>query len=99
MSDGRKNNGATKGVSQGQGRKPKAEEQKLIEKLTPLAPKAYKALGDALSDGQGWATKLYFEYMYGKPKQQIENTNINVEEKQLTPKELQEIKDKFFKDY
>jgi hypothetical protein len=72
--DGRKNNGGHKTNG---GRKPKADEQQLIEKLTPLMPEAYKALEDALKDGQGWAVKLSFEYMYGKPKQTIDNNNLN----------------------
>lgn len=76
MADGRKKNGghSTKGKA---GRKPKVEEQKLIEKLTPLVSDAYNALGNALRDEQGWAVKLFFEYMYGKPKQQIEQTNTH----------------------
>lgn len=78
MSDGRKNNGAKKGVSQGAGRKSKADEQQLIEKLSPLSAQAYKALKASLDDGQGWAVKLFFEYMYGKPKQQMD-INANVE--------------------
>ena len=73
--DGRKNNG---GHSNG-GRKSKAEEQKLIERLTPLADDAYKALNNALKDEQGWAVKLFMEYMYGKPKQTIDqNTTLNL---------------------
>ncbi len=73
MADGRRNNGGNKNA----GRKPKAEEQKLIEKLTPLESSAYKALKNALKDEQGWAIKLFFEYMYGKPKQQIEQNNTH----------------------
>ena len=73
MVDGRKNNGGNKNA----GRKSKSDEQQLIEKLTPLLPKAYKALEDGLKEGQSWATKMFFEYMYGKPNQKIENTNIN----------------------
>jgi len=75
MSDGRKNNGAKKGVHQGQGRKPKAEEQQLIEKLSPLEPKAFKALSNALDGEQNWAVKLYFEYVYGKPR---ETKDLNI---------------------
>ena len=71
MADGRKNNG---GHSKG-GRKPKAEEQKLVEKLTPLIAKAYKALESGLDDDQSWAVRLYFEYMYGKPKQSVDVTS------------------------
>ena len=77
MSDGRKNNGAKKGGNAGAGRKPKADEQQLVERLTPLAEHGYKALKNALQDEQGWAVKLFFEYMYGKPKQSIEQTNTH----------------------
>ena len=76
MADGRKNNGAKKGVYQGQGRKPKAEEQKLIEKLSPLEDKAFKALENAITDEHSWALRLWFEYMYGKPKEKVEITKI-----------------------
>ena len=95
MADGRKNNRGHKGS----GRKSKAEEQQLIERLTPLAADGYKALSNALKDEQGWAVKLFFEYMYGKPKQQIEQTNLNIEEKQITPEELKAIKEEFLKKY
>ena len=69
--DKRKNNG---GHSNG-GRKPKAEEQKLVEKLSPLEPKAYQALEDAIDDNQSWAVKIFFEYMYGRPKQAVDITS------------------------
>lgn len=72
--DGRKNNKGVKGNNGG--RPPKAEEQKLIEKLTPLESKAFKALESAIDDNQNWAVKLWFEYMYGKPKEKIEVTKI-----------------------
>jgi|AntRauTorckE5430_2_1112549.scaffolds.fasta_scaffold36018_3 hypothetical protein len=69
--DKRKNNG---GHSNG-GRKPKAEEQKLVEKLTPLISKGYKALESGLDNDQSWAVKLFFEYLYGKPKQSVDVTS------------------------
>jgi len=68
--DNRKNNGGNKNA----GRKPKAEEQKLVEKLTPLIDKAYKALETGLQDDQSWAVKLFFEYLYGKPRQSVDMT-------------------------
>ena len=58
-----------KGNKLGKGRPPKAEEQKLIEKLTPLEASAFKALQKGLDKNQNWAVKLWFEYMYGKPKE------------------------------
>jgi hypothetical protein len=56
------------------GRKPKADEAKLIERLTPLADSAFSALEAGLVDGQNWAVKLWFEYYYGKPTQTIDVT-------------------------
>jgi transposase len=84
MADGRKNNGSQKGGNPGAGRPAKAEEQQLIEKLTPLSEPAYKALTNALKDEQGWAVKLFFEYMYGKPKQSTDITT-NGKEINITP--------------
>ena len=63
------------GARDGAGRKPKAEEQKLIEKLSPLEPKAYQALENAIEDNQHWAVKIFFEYMYGRPKQAVDITS------------------------
>lgn len=68
MPDGRKNNGGHKTA----GRKSKSEEQKLIEKLTPLEENAHKALEKAIDENQSWAVKLFFEYMYGKAKERKE---------------------------
>ena len=73
MEDKRKNNGGNKNA----GRKSKAEEQSLIEKLSPLEPLAFDALKTALEDKRDWAVKLTFEYLFGKPKQTIDqNTSI-----------------------
>jgi len=69
--DNRANNG---GKREGAGRKPKAEEQKLIESLTPMNSVALEALETCVKDKQGWAVKLYFEYFYGKPQQKVDVT-------------------------
>ncbi|MDB4710997.1 hypothetical protein OAF16_04630 [Flavobacteriales bacterium] len=55
----------------GAGRKSKAEEQSLIEKLTPLEPLAFESLKYALTQKKEWAVKMTFEYLFGKPKQYI----------------------------
>lgn len=60
------------GAREGAGRKSKAEEQSLIEKLTPLEPIAFEALTNALNDGKDWAVKLFFQYNFGMPKQTID---------------------------
>ena len=69
--DNRKNNGGNKNA----GRKSKAEEQKLIENLTPMNPDALKELNKAVKGGEQWAIKLFFEYFYGKPQQRIDVTS------------------------
>lgn len=60
------------GARKGAGRKPKADEIKLIQTLTPLHELAFAALKDRLKAKDMNAVKLYMEYMYGKPKQQID---------------------------
>ena len=80
MSDGRSNNGAKKGENRGQGRKPKAEEER-------IAAFALKAMVDVFgSEEAAWKElskqakdsfphlKLLFEYKYGKPKERIEHS-------------------------
>ena len=62
------------GARPGAGRKSKAEEQNLIEKLTPLEPAALKALKTALMSGEGWAVKLFMEYKFGRPTQKIDSS-------------------------
>ncbi len=57
------------GKRTGAGRKSKSEEQALAEKLSPLEESAFKSLKNGLANNQSWATKLYFEYMYGKPRE------------------------------
>ena len=68
--DGRKNNKGTKG-NRG-GRKPKRDEQKLIERLSPMADAAYNALEKAINKGEPWAIKMWMEYSHGKPIQKTE---------------------------
>lgn len=69
--DGRKNNGAVKGNNNGAGRKPKADEILLIEKLTPLDDIAFEKLKEGVEKGNYHFIKLYYEYRFGKPKQLI----------------------------
>ena len=60
------------GARPGAGRKSKDEEKRLVEKLTPLEETAHTKLKEAINAGKDWAIKMYFEYMYGKPKQIID---------------------------
>jgi len=74
MADGRSKNGAKKGENRGQGRKPKDEEQKVIEKLHPLNPKVFTALNAAITKGDRWAVELWFKYVVGMPRQSVDHT-------------------------
>ena len=79
--DNRKNNG---GASEGAGRNPKAQEQKLIERLDAIidTDEALTQLGKLVTKGDIRALQLYLSYRYGKPKESIdlnssEGLNIN----------------------
>tara|TARA_R100000781_G_scaffold111458_1_gene77891 strand:+ start:130 stop:390 length:261 start_codon:yes stop_codon:yes gene_type:complete len=63
------------GKRAGAGRKAKAEEQKLIENLTPMNPMALESLRKGLEKKEQWAVKLFFEYFYGKPQQRVDVTS------------------------
>ena len=71
--DGRINNKGTKGNKGG--RPSKAEEQKLIENLTPMNADALKSLEIGLKNKEQWAVKLFFEYFYGRPQQRVDVTS------------------------
>ena len=70
--DKRINNG---GARTGAGRKGKAEEQKLIENLTPMNGMALESLQSGLEKKEQWAVKLFFDYFYGKPQQRVDVTS------------------------
>jgi hypothetical protein len=63
------------GKRKGAGRKAKAEEQKLIENLTPMNPMALESLKKGLEKKEQWAVKLFFEYFYGRPQQRVDVTS------------------------
>lgn len=67
--------GRSGGPRKGSGRKSKAEEQALAEKLSPMEDSAHAALKTALLEKEPWAVKLFFEYMYGKPLQRTDLTS------------------------
>ena len=66
--DGWKNNGvhSTKGYA---GRKPKSDEMKLVERLTPLEDAAFDALKKGVESGELKWIQLYLNYYLGKPKE------------------------------
>jgi hypothetical protein len=69
MKNGRATNGGHSTVSS----KPidlrkRQDSQKLIELLSPLTEKGLLALSEGLDRQDPWAVKLWFNYMFGKPK-------------------------------
>ena len=64
--DNRKYNG---GIRTGAGRKPKADELNLIEKLSPLEDAAFKALKTGVESGDFKFIQLYYNYYAGKPRE------------------------------
>ena len=73
MEDKRKNNGGHKTA----GRKSKAEEVKLLEKLGALEPLAFMALEKGLENGDFKFTQLFYNYYAGKPRETKDITVTN----------------------
>ena len=65
MEDRRKLNGG----HPNSGRKSKAEEVAMIEKLKPLEPKAFEALKKGLDNGDFKFVQLFYNYYAGKPRE------------------------------
>lgn len=59
------------GAREGAGRKPKALEDELLSKLTPYDDIALESLKRGVQAGDFNFTKLFMEYRFGKPKQDI----------------------------
>lgn len=65
------------GARKGAGRKSKAEEVDLIEKLTPLEDAAFNALKKGVEKGDFKFVQLFYNYYAGKPR---ETRDITVNE-------------------
>ena len=57
------------GKRDGAGRKSKAEEVNLIEKLTPLEDAAFLALKEGVERGDFKFVQLFYNYYAGKPRE------------------------------
>ena len=85
---GRRNNGAVKGISRGQGRPPKVKEAetreltlRAMKRIWGSEEKAWISVAKKAAEGNFNYIKLLFEYGYGKPKEQQNlnvNTNVNI---------------------
>jgi len=63
--------GQNGGARPGAGRKPKADEIALIERLSPMDDIALDALKMGVQSGEYNFIKLFFEYRWSKPKQDV----------------------------
>ena len=52
------------GKREGAGRKSKSEEVKMIERLSPLEPKAFKALEKGVEEGDFKFVQMFYQLMY-----------------------------------
>ena len=98
MADDRRENG---GARPGAGRKPKADEIKLIEQMDAvMVPESvWIALGEKVENGDTQAIKTWLSYRYGMPKQIVEQTNLNVDVKDLDAEEIKRINDSLEQSY
>jgi hypothetical protein len=67
------------GKREGSGRKSKSEEVQLIERLTPLEDKAYRALEAGIDKGDFKYVQLFYHYYAGKPKE-TKDITLNTEQ-------------------
>jgi hypothetical protein len=59
------------GIRAGQGRPTKASELALIERLSPMDDVALQALQEGVNQGKYEFIKLFFEYRWSKPRQEL----------------------------
>ena len=96
MADGRKNNGGHKTA----GRKPKADEEKANTLFSNALKELYKKettdeakihfIKKVLLDSQR-GQLFVAEHIFGKAPQEIKQTNLNIEAKDLTDEEIKKI--------
>jgi len=69
--DKRKFNGGNKNA----GRKPKADEEKLIQRLSEFDDIAEKCMVDGIKDGNYQFWNKFMEFRHGKPKERVDVTS------------------------
>jgi hypothetical protein len=62
------------GKREGAGRKPKADEVALVERLSPLDKLWFKQMEIGLKNGDFPFIKLFADYRFGKPKERLDVT-------------------------
>ncbi len=83
------------------GRPPKADEIKVIEQMDAvmIPLEVWGALAGKVEQGDVNAIKTWLNYRYGMPKQQVEQTNVNIEARELDEEEIKRIKDHLERSY
>lgn len=67
--------GKNGGKREGAGRKPKADEVELIERLSPMDDLALQKLKEGVSSGDFKFIQLFMNYRYGRPKEKKDITS------------------------
>jgi len=67
--------GKNGGKREGAGRKPKADEVELIERLSPMDDLALQKLKEGVSSGDFKFIQLFMSYRYGRPKESKDITS------------------------
>lgn len=75
---------AAGGARHNAGRPKKEEVLKLVERLKPMDDEAFEALHNGVRAGKYEFIKLYMEYRFGKPKEQLDITSGGNELQQWT---------------
>jgi hypothetical protein len=100
--DDRKNNG-----NKGHSTKAKGVDRRKNEYKTALASSStveeveevIKVLKAQAKEGDLAAVKLFLEYYLGRPTQEVLNTNVNIDEKELTKEIIDKIKNTISSEY
>jgi len=102
MEEGKEVKSTRGGARENAGRKSVAEEQKVNTLFVDALKELYKAntddeakkkfIKETLMDSQR-GQLFVAEHIFGKAPQEIKNTNFNFEQKDLTPEEINSIKD------
>jgi hypothetical protein len=61
------------GKREGGGRKSRMQEHEIIEKLQPMAARAFAVLAEKINEGDMKAIQLFVQYYIGLPTQKIES--------------------------
>ena len=69
------------------GRLPKQVDQEMIEALKVYKDDVFRVLHENILKGEYWAIRIWFERMYGKPKEQT-NLTVNTNEPPFNIKDI-----------